>query len=161
MVYFCTIDVLAYKHVRTRTVSFTLPVDTALFHWCTSRNFWYLWLNRWLHSLSQCVYEQSRCKNRNVMGKVHITCLSDAFAWCLYLLGCSNSLISSDSKGALLWRFYIAGNSRMYLRLEVKCPIGMKFGDPRQVSINVPSIKFQGYLSVGVTLKRVDGRTRN
>jgi len=37
MVYFCTMNVLAYGHVRTRTVSFTLPVDTTLFHRCSSR----------------------------------------------------------------------------------------------------------------------------
>ena len=51
------------------------------------------------------------------------------------------TVVPSDWKGALLWLFYVAGYSRTYLRLQVKCPLWTKFGVPRQVSINVPSKK--------------------
>ena len=99
----------------------------------------------------------------NIAGKGRITFHSGPFSLCLYLLGSPDSLIPSDSKGELLWRFYIAGNSRTYLRLQVKCPVGTKFGVPRLVSINVPCIKLSQASESGghaeTCGQAVDGRT--
>jgi hypothetical protein len=44
-------------------------------------------------------------------------------AYCVCLLGYPKNLLLFHSRKALLWRFNIAGNKKVYLDLHVTCPI--------------------------------------
>ena len=68
----------------------------------------------------------------------------------------SNSLISYNSNISLLRRFNVAGNSKTYLRVHVKCPTTTKFGISRRFHKS-PQYKFHVNLSVGAT--QIDRRT--
>lgn len=67
----------------------------------------------------------------------------------------SNSLVPYNSI-SLLWRFNVAGNSKTYLRVHVKCPTSTKFGISR-IFHKSPQYQFHVNLSVGAT--QIDRRT--
>jgi len=75
------------------------------------------------------------------------------FSYCLFLLGCPYSLIAFQWKKALLWRFNVASDCKVYLDLHVKGPVFfsilIKFGTFPQIVIKVPSIMFDGNPSSG------------
>jgi len=52
-----------------------------------------------------------------------------------------------------LWRMYVAGNNRTYLRLREKCSMFLSvvtiFGVPRHITVEGPTFKFYGKLSSG------------
>jgi hypothetical protein len=68
----------------------------------------------------------------------------------------SNSLISYNSTISLLWRFNVAGNSKTYLRVHVKCPTSTKFGISRRFH---KSPQYQCHINLSVGATRIGRRT--
>jgi hypothetical protein len=61
-----------------------------------------------------------------------------------------------------LWRFNVAGNSKTYLGLHVKCPILTKCEISRRIFVKMASIKFHVNASNGSradTCGQTEGRT--